>query len=400
MTRINHNRSLASIFGEFRKTMTDAGVMPAVEIIADGKLHNFATSDMDLNEAGSYILDLDGLPVGWFRDHKADIEQYFHLDIGRTLTAQEEAMYQAQIIKMREKRDLDDMKRNVVAVAQSINIWKAAGPAKADHPYLVGKQVAPTDTLREIPVEDAAHFLGYMPHSDGEPLQGRLIVVPVKVDHSISTLGLIDEDGRKSVVAGGAKARGYWAPDPLPEGDGDGLMLGIGEGVTTVLSVYYAATIAVIAALSSGNLLAVGQVMRALYPKARLIFLGDLGNGLAKAEQAARAVGGVLAIPSFTPERTDGDFNDMLAAHGADVVKQAVANAKPPSNDLPPHGFPDVTEQSPLNTVEENAPQISDARALVIGSVASAVEVSAGVTIRENAAPEAFSAQGTAKGTR
>jgi putative DNA primase/helicase len=204
MTRINHNRSLASIFGEFRKTMTDAGVMPAVEIIADGKLHNFATSDMDLNEAGSYILDLDGLPVGWFRDHKAGIEQYFYPDIGRALTAQEETTYQAQITKIREKRNLDDMKHNVVATAKSINIWKAATPAKADHPYLVRKHVAPTDTLREIPMEDAGRILGHMPHSNGEPLQGRLIVVRVMVDHRISTLALIDENGRKSTVTGGA----------------------------------------------------------------------------------------------------------------------------------------------------------------------------------------------------
>lgn len=203
MTRINHNRSPASIFGEFRKAIMAANVMPPVEIIADGNLHNFVTSDTDLNEAGSYVLDLNGLPVGWFRDHKTGAEQYWYLDIGRTLSAQEEAMYQAQIIKIREKRDIDNMVRTEVAKAKSINIWKAATPAKADHPYLVREQIVPTDTLREIPTEDAASILGYVPHSNGEPLQDRLIVVREMMDHRISTLELIDENGRKSTVTGG-----------------------------------------------------------------------------------------------------------------------------------------------------------------------------------------------------
>jgi phage/plasmid primase-like uncharacterized protein len=203
MTGIYHSRSPASIFGEFRKTMMDAGVMPPLEIIADGNLHNFATSDTDLNEAGSYVLDLNGLPVGWFRDHKTGTEHYWYLDIGRTFCAQEEVMYQGQITKIREKRDIDDMVRNEVAKAKSINTWKAATPATADHPYLVHNQIVEIDTLREILAADAASILGYVPHSNGESLQGRLIVVHEMTDHRISTLELIDEDGRKSTVTGG-----------------------------------------------------------------------------------------------------------------------------------------------------------------------------------------------------
>lgn len=203
MTSINGNHSLASIVGEFRKTMMDVGVMSPADIIADGNLHNFATSDTNLNEAGSYVLDLNGLPVGWFRDHKTGTEQYWHLEIGHTRTTQQEAMYQGQVTKIREKRDMDDTVRNEVAKAKSINIWKAATPAKADHPYLIREQIVPTDTLREIPAEDAASILGYVPYSNGEPLQGRLIVVREMMDHRISTLELIDETGRKSTVSGG-----------------------------------------------------------------------------------------------------------------------------------------------------------------------------------------------------
>lgn len=209
MTRIYHSRSPASIIGEFRKAMMNAGIMSPVELIADGKLHSFAAHDVDFDKAASYILDLHGLPVGWLRDDKAGIEQYWHLDIGRLHTVQDETEHQVQVANIRQKRDMDNMKRNAVATAKSINIWKAATPAKADHPYLVRKQIVPTDALREIPAEDAARILGYMPESEGKQLQGRLIVVRVMVGHRISTLELVDETSRKWTVVGSAEALGY-----------------------------------------------------------------------------------------------------------------------------------------------------------------------------------------------
>jgi phage/plasmid primase-like uncharacterized protein len=352
MNAVDHKLTSIDIISQFRNAMANAGLAPPDEIIADGKMHSFATNGRQSDDAGRYILHLDGIAAGWFCDHRTGINQFWHVSVDHTLTAQEQAAYQAKIANMRKKRDTDDKKRHAVAAAKSINVWKHAAPAKEDHPYFARKQVAPTATLREMTATDTADLLGYKPKSKGEQLQGRLIVVPVKIGHGISTLELIDEDGRKSAVAGGAKAGGYWAPCPLPHGDGEGLVLGIGEGVATVLSVLHAAAIVVVAALSSGNLIAVGQEMRARYPKARLLLLGDLGNGLAQAEQAARAVGGFLALPSFTPERIDGDFNDMLVALGTDAVRQAVASAIPPSDDLPP-AFLDVPDYGSVNPTIE-----------------------------------------------
>src|SRR5690606_36313442 len=73
-------------------------------------------------------------------------------------------------------------------------ILEAAAPAQADHPYLVRKQVAPADTLREIDASVAASLLGHQPKSGGDPLTGRLLVVPVKQGDTISTLELINGD--------------------------------------------------------------------------------------------------------------------------------------------------------------------------------------------------------------
>jgi putative DNA primase/helicase len=177
---------------------------------------------------------------------------------------------------------------------------EAARPASADHPYLARKQIAPLSTVGEIPLTDAVRILGYEPQSDGAKLVGRLLVIPVYVDGVLSTVELIDEHGLKSALSGGRKGRGYWPTAPLPDCDWIGdLTILIGEGMATVTSAATATGHLGVAALSCGNLLAVGKMLRERYPEARLIFLADLGIGEKKCVEAARAVGGLVATPQF-----------------------------------------------------------------------------------------------------
>lgn len=169
-------------------------------------------------------------------------------------------------------------------------IFRAADEAQADHPYLVRKQVSPVATLREIDADAAAAILGYPPKSGGDALAGRLLVVPVKQGDKISTLELIDGTGKKTALAGrGTKAGGYWATERLPEGDGTGLALLIGEGTATVLTASAATGKPGIAALASGNLEAVAKAMRGRYPKAALVILADLVNATGEPDSHAVA---------------------------------------------------------------------------------------------------------------
>lgn len=71
------------------------------------------------------------------------------------------------------------------------------------NPYLTRKKVSPTTTLREIDAGTAATIVGYTPKSGGEPLEGRLLVVPVKQGDALSTVELIDGKGRKTALRGG-----------------------------------------------------------------------------------------------------------------------------------------------------------------------------------------------------
>ncbi|MCX8086727.1 MAG: DUF3987 domain-containing protein [Rhodocyclaceae bacterium] len=118
----------------------------------------------------------------------------------------------------------------------------------------------------------------------------------------------------------------------------------MGEGMATVLSASQATGHPGIAALSSGNLPAVAKAMRERYPAAALVILADLvkatGEPDPHAIEAARAVGGRLAVPGFGKGRESHqkDMNDLFIIRGAEAVKRAIASAAVPEED---DGWPD-----------------------------------------------------------
>jgi putative DNA primase/helicase len=255
-----------------------------------------------------------------------------------------------------EKEEKTTAQKRADAELKAAVLLGSSAPAQATHPYLIRKGIAPVETLREIEAERAKSILGYAPKSDGEPLAGRLLLARVEIDGTTSTVEMIDEAGRKSAIAGGAKAAGYWPAQTMPTGDGAGLTIAVGEGVATVLSAKEATGHLAIAALTSGNLLKAAKAMQARYPKAALLVLADIGNGQAKAEEAARACGATLAAPNFAGLNATGedtDFNDLHRLAGPDAVKAQIAAASAPAKakpgkkidfDTPVYDFPHTTE--------------------------------------------------------
>lgn len=205
------------------------------------------------------------------------------------------------------------------------DVINASLPAAADHPYLQRKGVLPVDTLRELDVARVTALIGYHPRQGDEELAGRLVVVPIKIDDALSSLEFIDEAGRKTALAGGAKRCGYWAAQPMPAGDFEGVVL-VGEGVATVLTGLQATGHKVWAALTCGNLENVVRWLRTQCPGARIGVLADLGNGERHAHAAAAAVGGFMVKPDFGADRPASatDFNDLAADRGIDAVRRAI----------------------------------------------------------------------------
>lgn len=339
-----------NVIHQFQDAIRSAGLIPP-EAIEPGKLHRFSSNGKRGDDAGWCKLFPD-LAGGIYGDHRTGLYEVWQAERDSPYTPAEREAFRQHCEQERREREAEEARRHAEAASKAATIWKAASRAGEDHPYLVRKMVKPVSTLREIPADKLASLLGYIPKSKGELLAGRVLIAPVKGGDKVSTAELIDEAGRKSAVYGGAKGGGYWAAQPLPE---TLETLLIGEGVATVLSPKEATGHPVIAALSSGNLQAVARAIRERYPAARLVILADLvkatGEPDPHAVEAARSVGGLLAIPDFGDNRDPGmkDMNDLAQLHGLEAVQRAIANARPP----------DISNQG---QTQENAPQSEYAR--------------------------------------
>ena len=268
----------------------------------------------------------DGGITGGTLFHQAKVNGWQDDETYQGPTPEQLAERRALAIENTEKKRLKAER----AAAKTKAIWQASSPARSDHPYLIKKQVKPSDTLREISLNQLVTLIGYHPQAKGIPLEdGRILVVPVKVGDQLSTCEFIDGAGRKTALVNGQKSGGYWAAQSLPAGEGKGLRLILGEGVATALSAKEATGHLVVAALSCGNLLAVARMLRERYPAANLCILADLGNGQAKAHESTKAAGGLLVIPDFGPDRPEWatDFNDLAILRGLPAVRTAIETA-------------------------------------------------------------------------
>lgn len=310
---------------QFLSAIEAAGLPRPDKVIADGRLHRFPTNGRHGDDSGWYVFHGDGLAAGVYGCWRDGVSHTWRASVSRELTPAENQAHRRRMDAVNAARKADETRRHAEAAAKAAALWRAARPC-AGNPYLARKGVCATQTLREIDVDAAAAILGYSPKSRGDMLNGRILLAPVKIGGAIATLEMIDGEGRKSALSGGAKGGGYWAAQPMP----DSLeTLLIGEGVATVLSAHEATGHPAIAALSSGNLESVARMMRERYPAARLVILADIGNGQTKALDAAKSVGGSIALPAFSPDelaaaKPPTDFNDLAALRGLEAVKAGI----------------------------------------------------------------------------
>lgn len=191
----------------------------------------------------------------------------------------------------------------------------------------------------------------------GENYPAGSLVIPLTNEAGeLVNVQLIGHDGSKRYLAGGQKAGAYHRIE-------GGELVAVVEGYATGLTVYLATGATVYCAMDAGNLLAVTTIARRQHPEARILLCGDndahtQGNpGKTKAEQAAAAIGGLVALPSVA-----GDWNDYHQAHGLTATKEAImsASATPTHNhpqDQDAHqreGAPWQAEVVPLHPVRDD----------------------------------------------
>lgn len=298
---------------QFRDAMRAAG-LEAPDVIEPGKLHRFpGVGKRNGNTAGWCKLFDDGLG-GCFGDWSAGFSENWQAKRYKPLSPAEHEAFKRHVAEAQAQLDAEHKARQAEAAEKAAAIWNAAAPAPSDHPYLVRKDIQ-------------AH---------GARLHNGSLLIPMHGDGELYSLQFIGPDGDKRFLAGGRVTGCYFSIGSTQ----GAAALCIAEGFATGATIHEATGHPVAVAFNAGNLEAVAQAMRERFPALPLIVCADddahtkSNPGLTKASEAARAVGGLLAVPDFGPARPPGatDFNDMAAARGMDAVREVIKNAAVPQN--------------------------------------------------------------------
>jgi len=299
-----HQISEAATLAAFVDAIRATGLEPPGQIDADGKIHRFSSSGQRGDEAGWYLLHLDGVPAGIFGCWRSGLSRTWSAKEANEMTLAERAAHRERVRAMQAARQAEQDQRQQQAREQAARRWEAAAPATV-HPYLSRKGIA-------------AH---------GARIEGERLLVPMRdADGELWNVERISADGKDKRGLSGGRRTGCLHLIGQPEDAGP---LVICEGYATGASIHQATGYPVAVAFNAGNLLAVAQALRAKHPGARLILAADddhrtEGNpGMTKAAEAARVVGAQLVAPTFPEGRgdKDTDFNDLHQLAGLEAVR-------------------------------------------------------------------------------
>lgn len=292
---------------QFSDAIASAGLVPPATLIPDGKLHRFSSNGKPNDDSGWYVFFDDDVPAGTYGCWRLGISKTWHADMGRSLSTAEQNLISERIETQKRERETEEARRKAEAREKARELWGEAQPCTV-HAYLTKKGVE-------------AH---------GARVRGESLLLPIRDETGkLHSLQYISADGEKRYLTGG-RIRGCYFGIGKPNG-----VLCIAEGFATGASIHKATGFAVAVAFDAGNLLPVAKAMRARFSDMKIILCADddyltEGNpGVTKAREAARLVGGKVAVPKFGDNRPEKatDFNDLAQHLGCDAVKSCVTAA-------------------------------------------------------------------------
>ena len=240
----------------------------------------------------------------WGEQDQLDAAEYQ----ARRVRAQQEQARRKQAFQLAKAQELQLLQ----------TIWSSGVPAKGTHPYVLAKRIpalAAKQASKSYLIKAATH--------DSKPqyINPDDLLIPIynAVTGELQGIQQITSSGFKLVR--GALAGGLcWIGGDLTQGEVKNRLY-IAEGYATAVSVHIRTLNPVIMALSTTNLMQVGQWARQQHPDAQIIFAVDndldssiivqgktINNaGLHYATQAAKAIGGAWITP---PTDYAADWND------------------------------------------------------------------------------------------
>ena len=324
---------------EFADELKRQGVLVKGDPIMDGKWHRVQLDgDAKGQNNASYRAFLDGRANGQIHNYKTQ-ETHKWVATGEALTKEQRAKLEAEAAQKQQQRAEERLKLQKEARFKAMKRFDEAFLPKLWKP---GQDIEPDD----YPYLNRKGVGAYGIHQ--EP-SGTLLVPARTVDGQLWSVQTIDHDGTKRFPKNARKSGLMHIIDPdnkIEEKssiiNGSGMFkeskLGkgtivIGEGYATAATLHEATKRPVIVAFDAGNLVAVAQAVRERHPNATIVIAGDndhkleskrQGNvGKERAEDAALAVGGFVAVPQFTETQKRAgltDWNDLANAEGDKAV--------------------------------------------------------------------------------
>ncbi|EEM8924395.1 DNA primase [Salmonella enterica] len=306
---------------EFAQELENAGLIIKGLPVMDGALHRVPTkADKKGVKSGVYKAFLDGRPAGWYRDYRsgdAEVTRWvFSGGDNINPLARLHLKAQAQQNRENSERELAQQYNRQAGYASR---YVTRLPQATTSPYLTRKGVTAAPGVRINP-------------------RGELVIPFSNAQGKIRTYQRIPETGGKDarLLKDGEKS-GNWFTIGTPV---NGQPLLFAEGYATAASLHESTGLPVLMCIDAGNLIAVGQNARAVWPDSQFIFCADndhhLQNpqtgepenkGVISATQAAELSGGEVIVPVFTEDEKAQkltDFNDLDTARGRDTFRRVI----------------------------------------------------------------------------
>jgi putative DNA primase/helicase len=316
---------------EFAEAMRSAGLFTGSNAqgdhpIMDGTRHRVPVEGGKKGALdGFYVGHLDGHPAGRIINNKTGTDITWKSK-GYALSDQEKAKLQAEAAEKLAQRAAEQDKLQE-ATAQRVGRQMAdLVPVEQPTPYLQAKGIE-------------AHA-GVFTDREGQ----KTYIPAFDADGKQWTMQYIQEDGTKR-FAKDSKKEGCFHPVGGMDALSAAPALVIAEGYATATSLAEGLGHATVAAFDSGNLPHVARSLREKFPDKPIVIAGDDDKaqeierghnpGRAKAEEAAKDVGGKAIFPIFAPGEQQAnpkgftDFNDLAnkSELGRDGLKRQVGAA-------------------------------------------------------------------------
>ncbi|HRK11127.1 MAG TPA: zincin-like metallopeptidase domain-containing protein [Thauera sp.] len=316
---------------EFAEAMRSAGLFTGSNAqgdhpIMDGKRHRVPVEGGKKGTLdGFYVGHLDGHPAGRIINNKTGTDITWKSK-GYALSDQEKAKLQAEAAEKLAQRAVEQDKLQEATAQRVGRQMPDLVPVEQPTPYLQAKGIE-------------AHA-GVFTDREGQ----KTYIPAFDVDGKQWTMQYIQEDGTKR-FAKDSKKEGCFHPVGGMDALAAAPALVIAEGYATAASLAEGLGHATVAAFDSGNLPHVARALREKFPDKPIVIAGDDDKaqeierghnpGRAKAEEAAKAVGGKAIFPIFAPGEQQAnpkgftDFNDLAnkSELGRDGLKRQVGAA-------------------------------------------------------------------------